>query len=130
MMNEDGTLLGIFEPASAVFSVDWTGDGFHEMVFASPASVYSGKERMADLYLPEKEDGNAHAVRVADFIGREGLVPDGIPDVSIRVRDESGQDFLYIYANKHGKQPLNYVYPGIGWESSANYFTKYYEYDR
>jgi hypothetical protein len=128
MMNQDGRLLCLFEPSSTVFSVDWSGDGFHEMIFVTPASIFSGTERIADLYIPGKEDGFAFSIRVADVIGSTGVKPDGIPDVSIRVTDDSEQHFLHIYRNKNGKKPINYVYPGIGWETSSNYFTKYYDY--
>jgi hypothetical protein len=130
MMNQNGKFLGLFEPSSTVFSVDWTGDGFHEMIFVTPASVFSGTERIADFYIPGREDGIAFTIRVADIIGRIGVKPDGIPDVLIRATDDVGQHFLHIYENKNGKKPINYVYPGIGWETSSNYFTKYYEYDR
>jgi len=130
MMNQDGKFLGLFEPSSTVFPIDWTGDGYHEMVFVTPASVFSGIERIADFYIPGKEDGYAFTIRVADVIGRTDLKPDGIPDVSIRVTDELNQHFLHIYTNKKGRKPTNYIYPGIGWESSSNYFTKYFEYDR
>jgi len=130
MINQDGRFLGLYEPSSTVFAVDWSGDGFHEMIFASPASIFSGIDRIADLYIPGKEDGNAFAMRVADVVGSFGLEPDRIPDVSIRATDDSGQHYLHIYRNKNGKRPTNYVYPGIGWETSSNYFTKYYEYDR
>jgi hypothetical protein len=128
MMNQDGRLLGLFEPSSTVFSVDWSGDGFHEMIFVTPASIFSGTERIADLYIPGKADGHAFTIRVADVIGRTEAKPDGIPDISIRVIDDSEQHFLHIYRNKNGKRPINYVYPGIGWETSSNYFTKYYNY--
>jgi hypothetical protein len=130
MMNQDGKFLGLFEPSSTVFSVDWTGDGYHEMVFANPASLFSGTERIADFYIPGKDDGNAFALRVADVVGREDQIPDGIPDVSIRMEDELDQHFLHIYTNKQGKEPSNYIYPGIGWETASNYFTKYFAYDR
>jgi len=130
MMNQDGRFLGLFEPSSAVFSVDWSGDGFHEMIFTTPASIYSGIERIADFYIPAKEDGFAFTMRVADMIGSAGAKPDGIPDVSIRATDDTGKHFLHIYRNRNGIKPKNYVYPGIGWETSSNYFTKYYEYDR
>jgi hypothetical protein len=130
MMNQDGKLLGVFEPSGTVFPVDWTGDGYHEMVFVFPASIYSGTEKIADFYMPEKEDGFPFTIRVSDVIGRDGLKPDGIPDVAIRVTNEFDEHYLHIYSNKNGKKPTNYIYPGIGWESSANYLTKYYEYDR
>jgi len=130
MMNQDGNFLGLFEPSSTVFPIDWTGDGYHELVFVSPASVFLGLERIADFYIPGKEDGLAFTIRVADVIGRTDLKPDGIPDVSIRATDELNQHFLHIYTNRKGRKPTNYIYPGIGWESSSNYFTKYYEYDR
>jgi len=100
------------------------------MIFVTPASIFSGTERIADFYIPGKEDGSAFTIRVADVVGSLGVKPDGIPDVSIRATDDSGQHFLHIYRNKNGKRPTNYVYPGIGWETSLNYFTKYYEYDR
>lgn len=129
MINQDGSLLGIFKPSSTVFSVDWTGDGFHEMIFAAPASLYSALDHIADFLIPGKEDGNAFAMRVTDVIGGKGLQPDGIPDVLIRAIDGSDQHHIHLYANKQGKKPSNYVYPGIGWESAANYFTKYYAYD-
>lgn len=130
MMNQDGKFLGLFEPSSTIFPVDWSGDGYHELVFLSPATLYSGKERIADFYIPGKEDGFPFTIRVADMVGRDGLKTDGIPDVAIRVTNNSDAHFLHIYPNMHGKKPTNYVYPGIGWESSANYFTKYYEYNR
>lgn len=130
MVNQDGRLLGIMEPSSTVFSVDWTGDGYHEMVFYSPADIYSGTEKIADLFIPGNEKGHSFTVRVADVIGRNSLKTDGIPDIAARVIDEFKDHYLYIYTNRQGKMPTNYVYPGIGWESSANYFTKYYEYQR
>jgi hypothetical protein len=130
MMNQNGKLLGLLEPSSTVFSADWTGDGYHEMVFTNPATLFSGTERIADFYIPGKEDGNAFAMRVADVIGGKDQKPDGIPDVSIRITDELNQHFLHIYTNNQGKKPSNYVYPGIGWETASNYFTKYFEYDR
>ena len=128
MMNQDGRFLGIFEPSSAVFPVDWNGDGYHEMVFNSPASIYSENKKIADLYIPESE--NPFTMRVADMIGRESLISDGIPDITLRTVNEKDEQYLYFYTNKKGKMPTNYVYPGIGWESAANYFTKYYEYKR
>lgn len=130
MMNQDGKFLGLFEPSGTIFPVDWSGDGYHELVFVFPASLYSGKEKIADFYIPGKEDGFPFTIRVADLVGREGLKTDGIPDVAIRVVNDMDEHYLYIYPNMHGKKPINYVYPGIGWESSANYFTKYYEYKR
>lgn len=130
MMNQDGRFLGLFAPGSASFPVDWTGDGYHEMVFSSPASVYSGTRKIADLYVPGREDGAAFTMRISDVTGRTGSIPDGIPDILVRASDENDQHFLHIYKNLKGKKPTNYVYPGIGWESSANYFTKYFEYKR
>ena len=56
--------------------------------------------------------------------------PDGIPDILVRAINNDNEHFLHIYKNLRGMKPVNYVYPGIGWESSANYFTKYFEYDR
>ena len=130
MVNQDGRLLGIMEPSSTVFSVDWSGDGYHEMVFGSPAEIYSGIEKVADLYIPGNKKGYSFAMRVSDVIGRDGVKTDGIPDIAVRAINDMNEHHLYIYANKLGKTPTNYVYPGIGWESSANYFTKYYEYER
>ena len=128
MMNQDGRLLGVFEPSSTVFPVDWNGDGYHEMVFNSPASVFSENKKIADLYIPENE--NSFTMRVADITGRKSIKPDGIPDIALRTINEKEEQFLYFYTNKKGKSPVNYVYPGIGWESAANYFTKYFEYNR
>ena len=130
MINQGGELLGIFRPSSAVFSVDWTGDGYHEMVFSSPASVWSGTKRMADFVIPGNENGGAFSMRVADMIGKDNMKPDGRPDIAVRSVNKSGEHYLYLFANKKGTIPQNYVYPGIGWESSSNYFTKYYEYQR
>lgn len=130
MINQDGKLLGIFEPSSAVFSADWTGNGYHEMVFASPASIWSGTREIAHLAIPGNVNNSILSMRVADLIGKDNLTPDGIPDIAVRVQNRSGEHYLYLYGNKKGKKPINYVYPGIGWESSANYFTKYYEYER
>lgn len=130
MMNQNGKFLGMFNPSSAVFSVDWTGNGFHEMVFLSPASIYSGTKKIKDLAILGDESGSAFSMRVADMIGIDNLKPDGIPDIAIRAQNSSSEHFLYLYSNKEGKMPTNYIYPGIGWESSANYFTKYYEYER
>ena len=129
MMNQDGKLLGIFNPSSAVFSVDWTGNGYHELVFSSPASIWSGTQKIADLAIPD-ESGSEFSMRVADMIGKDNMQPDGIPDIALRTLNSSGEHYIYLYSNKNGKVPTNYVYPGIGWESSANYFTKYYEYER
>jgi hypothetical protein len=130
MMNQDGKFLGIFEPSSTVFSLDWTGDGYHEMIFLSPSSIYSATNKIADLYIHGDIRCEAHTLRVADIIGKEDLIPDGIPDIAIRTVNDKNEHFLHLYANTKGKQPVNYVYPGIGWETSANYFTKYYEYER
>ena len=73
-------------------------------------------------------------MRVADFLGQSGsdpLIfsrsPDGIPDIAVRTH-VGGKYYLHLYLNRLGKKPLNYVYPGIGWEEGANYFSKYYEY--
>lgn len=130
MVNQGGELLGVFQPSSAVFLVDWTGNAYHELVFASPASIWSGTKRLADFVIPGNEKGDTHSVRVADVIGVECIKPDGQPDVAIRAINSSGEYYLHLYANRNGKTPTNYVYPGIGWESAANYFTKYYEYER
>jgi len=130
MINQGGELLGIFQPSSAVFSVDWTGDAYHEMVFSSPTSVWSGTKRIADFVIPGNEKGESLSVRVADIIGINSIKPDGKPDVAVHSVNSSGEHFLYLYTNTDGKTPTNYVYPGIGWESSSNYFTKYYEYER
>lgn len=130
MMNQDGKLLGMFNPSSPVFSVDWTGNGYHEMVFASPASIWSGTEKIVDLTIPGQNAVSAFSLRVADIIGKKGAKSDGLPDIALRSVNGNGEHVLYLYANKQGQKPINYVYPGIGWESSANYFTKYYEYER
>lgn len=129
MINQNGQLLGVMEPSSPVFPVDWNGDGFHEMVFAYPASIFSEMSRIADLYIPGKDDGFSHTVRVADLLGIDSLKPDGIPDIAVR-SEINDEHFLHIFVNKHGKKPTNYVYPGLGWELSSNYFTKYFEYER
>ena len=129
-MNQDGQFLGLFSPGSAAFPVDWTGDGYHEIVFASPASMYSGTQKIADLIIPGREDGEAFTMRISDVSGRTSPIPDGIPDILVRAINEDDQHFLHIYKNLRGMKPVNYVYPGIGWESSANYLTKYFEYDR
>lgn len=130
MMNQDGKLLGIFEPSSAVFSVDWTGNGYHDLVFSSPASIWSGTQKIADLITTGNKKGEVLSVRVADIVGVGNLKPDRKPDIAVRTINSSGEHYLNLYANKNGKTPTNYVYPGIGWESAANYFTKYYEYER
>jgi hypothetical protein len=115
MINQDGKLLGVMKPSSPVFSVDWNGDGFHEMVFAFPATIYSEMLRIADLYIPGKENGFSHTVRVADFLGKDCLKPDGIPDIAVR-SEVRGAHYLHLYVNRHGKKPTNYVYKGLGWE--------------
>lgn len=128
MINQDGRVLGEFKPSSAVFSVDWTGDGYHELVFLSPVSIYSGTKRIANVSFPGNAVENVHTLRVVDMIGKINLMPDGIPDLAIRSVDKEGRHSLNICPNIRGKKPSNYVYPGIGWESSANYFTKYFDY--
>lgn len=130
MMNQDGRYLGLFAPGSAAFTVDWTGDGYHEIVFASPAAMYSGTEKIADLFIPDREDGESFSMRISDVTGRTSSKPDGIPDILVRAINKDDEHLLHVYKNLKGMKPVNYVYPGIGWESSANYFTKYFEYDR
>jgi hypothetical protein len=130
MMNQDGKFLGMFNPSSAAFSVDWIGNGYHALVFSSPASIWLGTQKIADLVISDNESGSAFSLRVADMIGKNNMKPDGIPDIALRAVNSLGEHYLYLYTNKSGKMPTNYVYPGIGWESSANYFTKYYEYER
>lgn len=127
MVNQDGQILYEFSPAGTAFSVDWTGDGYHELIFYSPASIYSGMEKIHDLEIPGIPEGTPWTMRVADLLGREDRNPDGIPDIGVRT-EVDGKHYLHIYVNREGKKPLNYVYPGIGWEEAANYFTKYYEY--
>ncbi|MGL1891546.1 MAG: hypothetical protein OCD02_07965 [Spirochaetaceae bacterium] len=129
LINQDGEVLKLFSPGNTAFSVDWTGDGYHEFIFANPSSIYSGEEKLFDLQIPGIPTGNPISMRVADFIGRNSNKPDGIPDIGLRV-EVDGEHYLHIYKNENGKKPKNYVYPGIGWEEAANYFTKYYEYDR
>ena len=130
MINQDGTYLGSYDPASAFFSADWDGDGYHEIFTQSPASIISGNRKIAEILIPGDPDANAHTMRVADLVGKDNLFPDGIPDIVVRSIDHANKHFLHIYPNKSGKAPTNYVYPGIGWESSSNYLTKYYEYNR
>jgi hypothetical protein len=135
MINQDGRLLVQYTPCDTAFSVDWTGDGFHELVFLAPASIYGGTEKLFDLSVPGKPSGVPTGLRVADLIGRTesgadaAQRPDGIPDIAI-MAEVDGELFLHFYANRNGKTPSNYVYPGVGWEEAANYFTKYYEYAR
>ena len=135
MMNQDGTLTALFTPSSTAFPVDWNGDGYHELVFYAPPAIYSGFEKIFDLAIPDKSDGLSTCLRVADFIGRsatgEGFVrtPDGIPDIGV-MTEVNGTLRVHFYLNRNGKKPTNFVYPGLGWEEAANYFTKYYEYDR
>jgi len=135
MVNQDGKLLALYTPCGTAFSVDWTGDGYHELVFYAPASIYSGTEKLFDLFIPGKPSGISTSLRTADFIGRDtsgtGIVkiPDGIPDIAVMIEEE-GRLYLHFYLNRNGKRPTNYVYPGLGWEEAANYFTKYYEYVR
>ena len=135
MINQDGRLLVQYTPCGTAFSVDWTGDGFHELVFLSPASIYGGTEKLFDLSVPGKPSGVPTGLRVADLIGRSvsetGVVrkPDGIPDIAV-MTEVDGKLYMHLYANRNGRAPSNYVYPGVGWEEAANYFTKYYEYAR
>jgi hypothetical protein len=125
----------MYTPCDTAFPVDWTGDGYHELVFYSPASIYSGTEKLFDLSIPGKPNGVPTTLRVADFIGRSasapGFVkmPDGIPDIAV-MTEVDGNLYMHFYLNRDGKKPTNYVYPGLGWEEAANYFTKYYEYER
>jgi hypothetical protein len=135
MINQDGKLLALYTPCDTAFSVDWTGDGYHELVFYSPASIYSGTEKLFDLSIPGKSNGVPTTLRVADFIGRSdgepGFVktPDDIPDIAV-MTELDGSLYMHFYLNRNGRKPTNYVYPGVGWEEAANYFTKYYEYER
>ncbi len=135
MVNEDGTLLGVYSPCNTAFAVDWTGDGYHELVYYSPASIYSGTQKLFDLDVPGKPDGTPTCLRVADFAGPgatgEDIArkPDGIPDIGV-MTEVDGKLFLHIYLNRNGQRPANDVYPGVGWEEAANYFTKYYDYRR
>jgi hypothetical protein len=135
MFSQNGRLLAMYTPCDTAFSVDWTGDGYHELVFYSPASIYSGTEKLFDLSIPGKPNGVPTTLRVADFIGRSASapgfvkVPDGIPDIAV-MTEVDGNLYMHFYLNRDGKKPTNYVYPGLGWEEAANYFTKYYEYER
>ncbi len=135
MINQDGKLLAVYSPCGTAFSVDWTGDGFHELVFLAPASIYSSTERLFDLHIPGKPRGGAISLRVADFIGggasgtAPGMRPDGVPDIAVMAAAD-GRLYMHFYQNQDGKTPTNYVYPGLGWQEAANYFTKYYAYDR
>jgi hypothetical protein len=135
MINQDGTMAALYAPSTTAFSVDWTGDGYHELVFYAPPAIYGGCEKLFDLDIPDKPDGVSTCLRVADFIGRSGAgggfvrEPDGIPDIGVMTEVE-GKLRVHLYLNRNGRKPANYVYPGLGWEEAANYFTKYYEYDR
>ena len=135
MMNQDGTMAALYTPSSTAFSVDWTGDGCHELVFYWPPSIYSGREKRFELSVPDKPNGSSTCLRVADFIGRstggQGFArePDGIPDIGI-MTETDGKLHLHLYLNRNGQRPANYVYPGLGWEEAANYFTKYYDYSK
>jgi len=135
MFNQNGKLLAMYTPCDTAFPVDWTGDGYDELVFYSPASIYSGTEKLFDLSIPGKPNGVPTTLRVADFIGRSdsrtgfARTPDGIPDIAV-MTEVDGNLYMHLYLNRNGKKPTNYVYPGLGWEEAANYFTKYYEYER
>jgi hypothetical protein len=135
LVNQDGRLLGLYSPCDTAFAVDWTGDGFHELVFCAPTSIYSGTQKLFDLSVPMKPNGMADSLRVADLIGKGASdtevtkTPDGIPDIAVRT-EVDGQLHMHLFLNRKGRAPSNYVYPGLGCEDAANYFTKYYEYAR
>lgn len=135
LINQDGRLLGLYKPCGTAFAVDWTGDGFQELVFCAPSAIYSGTQKLFDLSIPRKPNGIADSLRVADLIGRSVSstrvvkTPDGIPDIAVRT-EVDGELHMHLYLNRKGRTPSNYVYPGLGWEEAANYFTKYYEYAR
>jgi hypothetical protein len=135
LINQDGRLLGLYTPCDTAFAVDWTGDGFQELVFRAPSAIYSGTQKLFDLSIPRKPNGIADSLRVADLIGRSvsdtGIIkrPDGVPDIAIRSAVD-GEPHLHLFLNRKGRRPSNYVYPGLGWEEAANYFTKYYAYAR
>lgn len=79
--------------------VDWTGDGFNEIVIAQSRSLYDGQGRVvARLAMDARDDaqGEERLALKGDFTG------DGIPDVMLTTR---AMTHVHIYRNERGQRP-------------------------
>lgn len=110
VFDENGVHLGqIITPYSRHHTlIDWTGDGFNEIVVAHNGAIYDHTgQRITTLALPEGiHDPGAKGERsilTGDFTGN------GVPDILL-----TSIDRVFIYKNEKGRIPPNPVPLGTG----------------
>jgi len=102
LIDENGQVLGkiLTNYARHHDLVDWTGDGYLEIVNANNRAMYNYKgERIATFDMPE----SGRSLLVADMNG------DGIPDVMLTTMSD-----VYIFKNENGSKPGGNVPLGTG----------------
>ena len=111
LLDENGVLLGRINTdyARHHHMLDWTGDGFDEIVNAHSGAVYDHAGRHIATLTAPKADKGERSMLVGDFTG------DGVPDVALVTTDA-----LYVFENQNGAKPAEHI--GLGTEPN---FTLY-----
>jgi len=97
LIDEKGVLLGRIntEYARHHHLLDWTGDGFDEIINAHSGAVHDhAGRRIVTLAAPRAAGDGERSILVGDFTG------DGVPDVILATMHA-----LYIFKNEKGARP-------------------------